>query len=46
MPGVEVDDEAGLTAAVRDALDRQGPSLVSVRTDPSPYGEMLKILRG
>lgn len=46
MAGAEVDDEEGLRAAVGAALDRERPSLVSVRTDASPYADMLKILRG
>jgi len=38
--------EAELEGALRDALSRTGPSLIEARVDPSPYGEILRAIRG
>lgn len=42
----EVSDEQALSAAVDVAMQSDRPSLISVRTDATPYGAMLEILRG
>jgi len=35
-----------LGKALEDALAGEGPALISVATDPAPYGEMMRVLRG
>ncbi|MCU0945093.1 MAG: thiamine pyrophosphate-binding protein [Rubritepida sp.] len=41
-----VTDEAGLAAALREALTANGPCLVDVWTDPSSYPRQITALRG
>jgi len=44
--GFRVEDPASLEPMLRQALAFEGPSVVDVVVDPSPYGEQLRSLRG
>ncbi len=35
-----------LRGVLEEALAGEGPALISVSTDPAPYGEMMRVLRG
>ena len=41
-----VDHKDPLEAVLTGALTHEGPSLIDIRVDPSPYGEQLAALRG
>ncbi len=41
-----VDRKDPLEAVLASALTHEGPSLIDIRVDPSPYGEQLAALRG
>jgi acetolactate synthase-1/2/3 large subunit len=46
MAGHVATTEAELEQALREALDRQGPSLIDARVDPSTYPDILRAIRG
>ncbi|MEX2446329.1 MAG: thiamine pyrophosphate-dependent enzyme, partial [Dehalococcoidia bacterium] len=46
MVAAAVNDVAEYEDALRAALDRAGPTLIDVRTDPSAYPEVLAAIRG
>ena len=44
--GVEVQDEAGLAAALAAALRREGPTVIDARVDPASYPLIMELSRG
>lgn len=46
MASFRAETVEGLRGTLEEALEGDGPALISVRVDPSPYTEMMKVLRG